>query len=231
MKFLLFILFTLNPIIEKLPVLTPFEIQGKTIINQYEVDKFIEENKNLETEILEEELMMEFYFPIWGDGSCWGDCWYNCVNNASVKSKTNLKSIGTNNYSANLAHDFDLRTAWVEGANGYGIGDYLEYEISTIEEPTVKLTEIIVVNGYVKSLEAWNNNSRVKSMKMYVSDKPVAIINLEDTHAYQRINIEKYIPDNVYVMTIRFEITDIYKGDKFSDTAITELIFNGKGCL
>lgn len=137
-------------------------------------------------------------------------------------------------YDANNAHDLSYQTAWVEGAEGYGIGEYIDYHMKAINP---RITSIIVVNGYVKSATAWKNNSRVKKIKLYIDDKPYALLNLEDSRSGQRFTVpllgtdrDKFTREQMKAMPdwkMRFEIMEVYPGDKYDDTVITEIYFDG----
>ena len=63
---------------------------------------------------------------------------------------------------------------------------------------------------------------------MYVNDKAIAILNLEDVKSLQRFQIGTHQSKkgNLY---LKFEIIDVYKGSKYDDTAISELNFDGTG--
>ncbi len=163
-----------------------------------------------------------------------GGCSWYCGGGLDTQTASSeLTSQGTNTYSSKNAHDLSYETAWVEGVSGYGIGEFIEYHVKA-ENP--RITEIIIVNGYVKSDNAWKNNSRVKELKVYIDDKPYAILQLEDTKAEQHFKVDpigygdrensellKKKPE----FTIKFEIAGIYPGLKWDDTAITEIYFNG----
>ena len=105
-----------------------------------------------------------------------------------------------------------------------------------LEERPPRINEIIVVNGYVKNKTAWENNSRVKKLKVYIDDKPYAILNLKDIIGSQSYKVEpignsdrkdwnvlKTKPD----WTLKFEILDVYKGLKYDDVVISEIYFDG----
>src|SRR5690606_26651769 len=102
---------------------------------------------------------------------------------ASSTSKT-YKGI---NYSAKNIHDLNYESAWIEGVPGYGIGENIVYHVPP-QHP--RITEIIVVNGYVKSLTSWKDNSRVKKLKMYVDNNPFAILNLADSRQEQHFKFD-----------------------------------------
>jgi hypothetical protein len=99
-----------------------------------------------------------------------------------------------------------------------------------------RITTIIVVNGYVKTKKTWDENSRVKTLKMYINDKPYAILDLVDSRQEQQFTVDPIgndDRDNWYQLknsppwTMKFEIVDVYKGEKYDDTAITEIYFDG----
>lgn len=172
---------------------------------------------------------MEDYWDIIGGGCSW----YCGGGPQDVTASSALSGQGQNTYSSENAHDLNYKTAWVEGVSGYGIGQYLLYKFSP---QAARINEIIIVNGYAKSETAWKNNSRVKHLKMYVNDKPYAILSLEDARANQHFKIEpignsdradfnklKTLP----AWTIKFEIMDVYKGAQYDDVAITEIYFDG----
>ncbi len=157
--------------------------------------------------------------------------WYCGGGPREVTASSNLAPTGDLTYDGSNAHDNSYKTAWVEGVKGYGIGEYLTY---TFAGNSPRVTDVIVVNGYVKSAKAWKNNSRVKTLKMYIDGKPYALLELKDIMGEQSFHFppigndpnqeqEEDVPDR----TLKFEIVDVYKGDKYDDTAISEIYFDG----
>ena len=126
---------------------------------------------------------MEDYWDIIGGGCSW----YCGGGPKEVTASSYLKSQGENNYEPKNAHDLNYKNVWVEGVAGYGIGEYLLY---TFNGASPRINKIIVVNGYVKSETAWENNSRVKKLKVYIDDKPYAILNLKDIRGSQSFKVE-----------------------------------------
>jgi hypothetical protein len=168
----------------------------------------------------------------WGTDNGMGCSWYCGGGPKKVTASSFLKSQGENTYEAENAHDLNYKNAWVEGVSGYGIGEFLEYHFAA-QSPRINL--IKVANGYVKSEAAWKNNSRVKKLKMYVDDQPYAILNLLDIRGEQRFEVppigrprdEKGNIAETEDWTIKFEILEIYKGDKYEDVVISEIFFDG----
>ena len=226
MKILYFLLLILNG---QNSTIEPDSIGNSTIPNSIEINEFLSKNNFASKEIEEEELMMNFYFAH-GFNSCWGDCWRNCVWMDTIYSSSQLDSINGITYKAQNVDDFDLRTAWIEGKPDYGLGESLTMSLKTIDEKNVKISRIIFVNGYTKSLKTWENNSRVKEIKLYCNDLLIGTLKLKDTDKYQSFEIGNLLEkvDNIY--KLRFEILDIYPGKKFKDTGLSAIILEGEGC-
>jgi hypothetical protein len=189
------------------------------------------------------------------DVFCGGDgcgTWYEGGGPDSVSASSYLKSDSkTFNYLPQNIHDFSFATVWVEGADGDGIGEYVTYYFS---QKAPRITTITIANGYVKSEKTYRNNSRPKKLKMYIDDKPFAILNLEDKRCEQIFEFEPikgphweefsklpqfwYYNRESYAQeiakleklpkwTLKFEILEVYKGDKYDDTVISEIYFHG----
>ncbi|MEL7147434.1 MAG: hypothetical protein AAFO69_13755 [Bacteroidota bacterium] len=162
-----------------------------------------------------------------------GCSWYCGGGPYRITASSVLVSQGIGSYKAENAHDFSYQTAWVEGVKGQGIGEYLEYSFKA-ESPRV--TRFIIANGYVKSHNAWKNNSRVKKLKMYYNDEPIGILHLSDRRANHFFSIDplgssdrenfqelKNKPD----WTLKFEILEVYPGAQYDDTVISEIRLEG----
>ena len=171
-------------------------------------------------------------------GSIWstvgaGCSWYCGGLPQRITASRALPNTANNSYAAENAHDFSYETAWVEGVEGYGIGEFLTYEFPAVSP---RITRIIVVNGYVKSEKIWRANSRVKQLKVYKDDQPLALLNLKDIRADQSFSFDpighgdRADHEKLQTMpawTLRIEIVDVYKGAKYDDTVLSELYFDG----
>lgn len=157
-----------------------------------------------------------------------GCSWY-CGAHYEMNASSTLPAHGENNYDVNRLWDDDVRTAWVEGAKGYGIGEYITFDFP---EGSPTATRCDLVTGYSKNEKTWKNNSRVKALNIYENDKLAGIVNLKDTRCMQTFELKNHRPNGEAVV-LKFVITEVYKGDRYDDTAISELIFDGTGvhCL
>lgn len=154
-----------------------------------------------------------------------GCSWYCAAWPDTIFSSSELPKTKDYNYSAGNCHDFSLRTAWVEGKADEGIGAFIQYNFNMV--PTLRPTEIQIYNGYQKNEKTWIENGRVKTLKLYINDTAIANLALSDTLAKQVFKIEA---DRIPVIrTLKFEIVDVFSGSKYTDIAISELIFDGIG--
>jgi hypothetical protein len=167
-----------------------------------------------------------------------GGCsWYCGGGTDSISASSYLKSTNsTIDYLPENAHDLSFKTAWVEGINGYGSGEYITYHF---RQTAPRITHIIIANGYVKSEKTYLENSRVKKLKVYIEDRPFAILNLEDIRReqifeFEPIGKERPAPnanwnelEKLPKWTMKFEILEVYPGEKYDDVAISEIYFDG----
>lgn len=206
-------------------------ILGKTIDLSTEGEKaFIKELQSQEAKGMDSVDGKDNYWDIIGMEQC---SFYCACGLGELSASSELKPQHGISYRAANAHDLSYRTAWVEGVPGYGIGEYLTYRFPP-ENP--RITKVIVINGYIKSDKAWRENSRVKKLKMYVNGEPYAMLNLRDSKQEQIFEVDpighgdrkdikklKEMSDSV----LKFEIADVYPGEKYDDTAISQIYFDG----
>ena len=132
---------------------------------------------------------------------------------SSSGESSSLSSQGSSNYYSSNLHDWNPRTAWVEGKTDYGIGEYFEVDLPHGGN------NIGIFNGYQKNSEAWNNNSRVKKLKIYGDGKAICYVILADKMGIQQFDL----PPNSDYSWYRFEIVDVFPGLKWKDVAISEI--------
>ncbi|MDR0330449.1 MAG: hypothetical protein LBH93_01905 [Chitinispirillales bacterium] len=207
---------------------------------EWDYDKLTAKQRKLAGKLGVNETTEGYWYVVGG-----GCSWYCGGGPDSISASSYLKSNNAEiTYLPENIHDFSCESAWVEGVAGQGIGEYVTYYF----KPTApRITSVIVVTGYVKSEKAFRENSRVKKLKMYIDDKPTAILNLEDCRREQFFEFAPIgkRPDWDGVMTserankifdelaklprwtLKFEILDVYPGDKYEDAAISEIYFDG----
>jgi len=160
------------------------------------------------------------------------NCEYSCgdCDIYTNKASSTLDSDGENNYRVSNIIDRDPRTAWVEGESDYGIGEYFEILLNIYD------LNIGILNGLQKSVRLWRLNSRVKTFKVYFNNVPICYLRLEDVmtmqyfymkHASGGLDLqEKFYSITATkenMITCRFEIVDVYPGERWRDVCISEI--------
>ncbi len=117
------------------------------------------------------------------------------------------------------------QTAWCEGAKGDGIGEWVEFAIEEDVEA------IDVQNGYTRSfvkipgrtIDAYYGmNNRPKTVELVSADGRTRLtLSLDDVATMQTFE-NLYLPRGVYKLFIR----DVYKGTKWQDTCLGEMVFH-----
>ena len=159
----------------------------------------------------------------------WGGCsvWCSVTDyQITAKASSTLTAQGSYSYEASNILNADRSNAWIEGADSYGIGEYIDishcYYVSDAEYG-VDFRELCVVNGYAQTLEKWIANSRVKDLKLFFDGEYIDTIHLEDTIEPQYFDLKQYNlhADSGAESIFRFEIASVYQGEEYADTAIT----------
>lgn len=160
-------------------------------------------------------------------------CSFYCAAWPEFESSSHLIEQGNNKYAAENIHDGKFDTAWIEGVKGNGEGESVTYilDLSKYKPnpngPHPKIDGLSILNGYTKDHEIWKNYGRVKSMRVLVSGKPYCIVNLLDTPEPQTVAFTPISILRGKTTTLKLEIMSVYPGEKYSDTALTEVRLNG----
>ncbi len=96
-----------------------------------------------------------------------------------------------------------------------GIGETISIYLPAPKE----IGGIMLQNGYQKSWEIFNKNSRLREVRVYIGDSHYRDIELFDEMGWQYIEFGT----QVYTDHFTLEILSVYPGDKYTDTCITEL--------
>jgi len=153
------------------------------------------------------------------------DYFLGCEPKWLLSASSTLKSNSKASYRIDFIEDLRSKTAWVEGVDGYGKGEYITYQYSEhlAYSKRTRLNGLLIVSGYAKSETNWRNNSRVKKIRIDVNDKEICFIDLKDSILLQEIKFPVIYFSNNDMLKIT--IVDIYPGELFKDTAITEMSF------
>lgn len=157
----------------------------------------------------------------------WGGCSWYCAGKVDTITASSCHKPEKNfTYNAQNAHDFNHESVWA--TDGSGIGEYIVF---SFPGNCPRITSVAILNGHVKSDKSWRDNSRVKSLLLYYNDQPYKMLELQDSRSLQFFDLDTlgYGPDHVDYpnWTLKFEIKEVYPGQKYEDCVIADFIFDG----
>ncbi len=154
-----------------------------------------------------------------------GCSWYCGGGPYKITSSSYLKEQGKASYLPENLHDFNLFTAWVPETESGVIGKKVNFHFKPFSP---RVNQIIIYNGYIKNTDLWQANARAKKLKLYINNKPIANLELEDITAAQIFKIDPIqSTDSTKDLVLTFEVIEIYRGAKYNDLAISEINFDG----
>ncbi len=122
----------------------------------------------------------------------------------------------TSYYGPRNATDGNVRTAWNEGADGNGVGEWMSLEADS--EQVVR--GVRIVGGYPKREDVYYNNNRPKNVTIELSDGYTQHVTLEDAMGeWQEFEFDKLHKTDY----IKVTIDSVYSSAKWNDAAIAEV--------
>ncbi|MBT1516100.1 caspase family protein [Bradyrhizobium sp. SRL28] len=131
-----------------------------------------------------------------------------------------LKSQFGNSYGPENLFKGPASSAWVEGQQGNGVGEWITVEFEGLR--TVR--SIVVRNGYQKSNDIFGKNNRVRHLRAVFSQGETQTLTLQDRSGSESLTL----PKPVKAYWVKFIIDDVWAGNKYTDTAITKLVVNSE---
>lgn len=114
--------------------------------------------------------------------------------------------------------DGNINTYWAEGSPGLGEGESITVEF----ENEVELKGLDIYNGCSKSKELLSEYSSVKSIEIIFAEGKSQTFEL--TRQYETVNSLKF-SEPVKTKAITLKVLEAYKGTKFEDTCLGEIMF------
>ena len=140
-----------------------------------------------------------------------------------IKASSSIPDEGDKyHYGPDQAFDGNPITAWNEGADGDGIGEYVEL----VFDSEISIGSIEIMGGYFDR-RYFKKNNRVKKLKV-ILDGPAGsdmTLSIEDDMTPQKF----MMGGPVSFSRIRFEIAEVYKGSSWDDTCIAEIALYDRG--
>ena len=135
--------------------------------------------------------------------------------NGSIQTGSILKPV--EQYRAANLFDGSPTNAWVEGTDGDGTGEVLKFNL----DAEASATKMVMLNGYHRSKEHFENNARVKSFSIKTENQGAQKFTLRDDMTPQILTFDPPLSGKNYEM----EILSVFAGKKHKDLAISELTF------
>lgn len=164
----------------------------------------------------------------------WSTLWHDNLDKLDIitKSSSTLKG-----YPVTNLIDKRIETAWVpgfKGVKGSGIGEWVSIKVYPQKPNCPSGFEYFsMVPGYLKSDQTWEENNRIKSSILIIErpDYPegyaILRLNFKDYMGIQVFDIGQYSGGVYFYQRVWIIIEDVYKGTKYDDTCISEIVING----
>ncbi|HVG33892.1 MAG TPA: discoidin domain-containing protein [Pyrinomonadaceae bacterium] len=137
------------------------------------------------------------------------------VKSIRATASSTRPALAGNTYEPGNALDGRLMTAWVEGVDGTGIGEWIRCDFGR----EVTLNRISIAPGYFKSPQIWARNNRLAAATIFFSDGTSRPFRFPDRMEEQILEVGA-----VKTSWVRIVIDEVYDGTD-PDTAISQLAF------
>jgi len=124
-------------------------------------------------------------------------------------------SVQSNTYDPSNAIDGKKGTAWIEGADGPGWGEWIRFDF----DREINLHRVLILPGYFKSPAIWAINNRISGATLSFSDGTSRLFNFPDRMERHTLDV-----GSIRTRWVRIELEDFYFG-KDPDTPISEVAF------
>ncbi|MBT3273309.1 MAG: hypothetical protein HN368_09155 [Spirochaetales bacterium] len=126
-------------------------------------------------------------------------------------------------YGPQMAFDENGRTAWNEGSDGSGVGEWIEitFDPSGIASGYAQITAVEILGGIFA--EGWfEKNNRLKRARISLfspSGSPEYELEFSDEMVPHRLTLSR----PVWATGLRVEVLEVYLGSKWNDLPIAEI--------
>jgi hypothetical protein len=118
-------------------------------------------------------------------------------------------------YDAGRVSDSKLSTAWVEGEQGSGLGEWVQLDLGGTKE----VHRVKVWGGMWYSRTYWDRSNRPKEIELAFSDGSTKTMTLDDEMRAQEI----VLGSPKRTDSLRLKIKSVYPGSTWLDTPISEV--------
>ena len=133
----------------------------------------------------------------------------------TASASSNRLAVQSNTYYASNTIDGKRSTAWIEGADGAGIGEWIRFDF----DREIVLHRILIEPGYFKSAGIWAQNNRLATVTAYFSNGSSRELTFTDRMESQKADV-----GGIKTKWVKLVIKYVYYGTD-PDTAISETAF------
>ena len=138
---------------------------------------------------------------------------------ATVTASSHLPSDRHGGYYPYAAVDGQVETAWVEGSEGPGIGEWIHLQFPG----PVAVHAIHVDVGFDKDADLFAKNNRVREATLRFSDGQTVTVAFEDVRGMQAVAVADLMGGPVETTSVQLIVEDVVAGSTYDDTCIAEL--------
>lgn len=120
-------------------------------------------------------------------------------------------------YEGSNALDGRLNTAWVEGVDGPGVGQWIRFDF----DREVDLRGLTIAPGYFKTPVIWSINNRLAAVGLQFSDGSVQHVRFNDRMERQQLAL-----GSIRTSWVKMLIEEVYFAKDQKDTALSEVSFD-----
>lgn len=169
-------------------------------------------------------------------------CWCEGVSGNGIGEKIEVSAFASSEHVNNYAgFKYKRENATIEDVEEYLLSEYnKQHEDSNkhgsnfpvITKDTIsnfynEVKQIAIINGNAKTDELWENNGRVKKLKLTINNKEEYILELEDTKDLQLFDINYKNDSIIKEVNMEFEVLEVYSGEKYEDVCLTSIYLVG----
>jgi hypothetical protein len=136
-----------------------------------------------------------------------------------VAASSHLPADRYGTYFPYAAVDGSKETAWVEGAAGAGIGEWIE--LTFPDEIELHILRLNV--GFDESADLFAKNNRIKRATLVFSNGERSTVEFADTRGFQDFSMARAPGTSLKTTSIRIIIDEVYPGTKYDDTCLAEV--------
>ncbi len=142
----------------------------------------------------------------------------NLSFSADAQASSSLPSDRYGSYGPAQAVDGSAATAWSEGVEGDGVGEFLQLDFPA----PVQIDYLEILNGYAADAASFAANNRAAAVTITFDDGRSFTLLLDDLPDMQRFD-QWSAGQGTVTSSLRLTIDAVYPGTRFDDTCLAEL--------